>query len=78
MNWDTVQGKWNELRGQVKAKWGKLTDDDMNLVGGKFEELVGRLQQRYGHTKDEAEKQIDAFVKNVPASKDASDDTSKR
>jgi uncharacterized protein YjbJ (UPF0337 family) len=66
MNWDTMQGKWNEMSGAVKAKWAKLTDDDLKLVGGKFDELVGRLQQRYGHTRDEAERQVNDFVKSVP------------
>ena len=66
MNWDTLKGNWSEMKGQVKQKWAKLTDDDLHLVGGKFDELVGRLQQRYGHSKDEAEKQVDEFVKSVP------------
>jgi len=66
MNWDHVQGKWSELKGQVKTKWAKLTDDDMTLIGGKFDEIVGRLQQRYGHTRDAAEREVDTFIKSVP------------
>lgn len=66
MNWENLNGKWNELKGQVKGKWAKLTDDDMSLIGGKFDELVGRLQQRYGHTREIAEQEIDQFIKSVP------------
>ncbi len=65
MNWDQVQGKWNELKGDVRAKWSKLTDDDLGVIGGKVDELVGRLQQRYGHTKDQAEREVDDFIKKV-------------
>jgi len=62
MNWDRVQGNWREFKGKAKQKWGKLTDDDLELVEGKREELLGRLQQRYGIAKDEANKQIDAWL----------------
>ncbi len=65
MNWDQVKGRWKELEGQVKAKWGKLTDDDLLQINGKKEELVGKLQTRYGHTKEEAVKHIDEFVKSI-------------
>lgn len=64
MNWDTIKGKWKELRGQVKAKWAKLTDNDLDLVAGKKDQLVGTLQQRYGCAKDDAEKQVDEFIKS--------------
>ena len=69
MNKDVLSGKWNELKGQVKSKWAKLTDDDMSLIGGKFDELVGRLQQRYGHSKDDAEKEVSTFIKTIPTEK---------
>lgn len=61
MNWDQIQGSWRQFRGQVKQKWGKLTDDDLDYISGKREELVGRLQKRYGIAKDEAERQVDEF-----------------
>ncbi len=70
MNWDTVKGKWNELKADVSSKWAKLTDDDLALVESKFDALVGRLQQRYGYTVDQAEKEIDAFVKSVKTKPD--------
>jgi len=65
MNWDTISGKWNELKGQAHSKWAKLTDDDLESVKGKFESLVGRLQQRYGHSRDQAEREVDDFIRNV-------------
>jgi uncharacterized protein YjbJ (UPF0337 family) len=65
MNWSQVEGKWNELKGAVKEKWGKLTDDDLDVIAGKRDKLVGKLQQRYGIAKEEAEKQTDRWVEIV-------------
>jgi len=65
MNWDRVEGNWKTFKGQVQRKWGKLTDDDVNVIEGKRSELSGRLQQRYGVAKDEAERQIDTWLKSV-------------
>jgi uncharacterized protein YjbJ (UPF0337 family) len=65
MNWDRVEGNWKTFKGQVQQKWGKLTDDDVNVIEGKRSELSGRLQQRYGVAKDEAERQIDTWLKSV-------------
>ncbi|PQO31971.1 CsbD family protein [Bremerella cremea] len=61
MNWDTIKGNWKEFRGNVRQQWGKLTDDDMEVIAGKRDELVGKIQQRYGVAKEEAERQIDQF-----------------
>ena len=63
MNWDQVEGKWKQTKGTVREKWGKLTDDDLEVIAGKREQLVGRLQERYGFAREEAEKQADEFVK---------------
>jgi len=63
MNWDQVEGKWKQYKGQAKEKWGKLTDDDLDIVDGRRQQLVGRLQERYGIAKDAAEQQADEFVK---------------
>lgn len=65
MNWDTLAGKWRELSGTVKSKWGKLTDDDLQMIAGKKDVLVGRLQQRYGFQKDRAEREVDDFLGTV-------------
>ena len=59
MNWDRVEGDWKQIKGKVQQQWGKLTDDDLDVIEGKRTELAGRLQERYGYAKDEAEKQID-------------------
>ena len=62
MNWDKVEGNWKQMKGAVKEKWGKLTDDDLTVAAGKRDALVGRLQERYGIAKDEAEKQLNEFM----------------
>ena len=65
MNWDRVEGNWKEFKGKVQQKWGKLTNDDLDVIEGKRQELAGRLQQRYGVAKDEAEREIDTWLKNA-------------
>ncbi len=61
MNWDRVEGNWKQFKGKVKEQWGKLTDDQLDIIGGKREQLAGRVQEVYGVTKDEAERQISDF-----------------
>lgn len=61
MNWNIVEGNWKQFQGKVKAQWGKLTDDHLDVIAGKRVELAGKLQECYGITMDEAEKQIKAF-----------------
>ncbi len=68
MNWDQVEGKWTQYKGKVKEKWGRLTDDDLDVVRGKRDQLVGKIQERYGAAKEEAQKQADEFVKGLQAS----------
>ena len=65
MNWDRIEGNWKQIKGQVMQQWGKLTDDDLNVIAGKRTELAGRLQERYGFAKDEAERQIDNWLRSV-------------
>jgi len=65
MNWDQVKGGWKQAKGKMPQQWAKLTDDDLRIIEGKQEELAGRLQQRYGLAKDEAEKQIKEWQKNL-------------
>jgi uncharacterized protein YjbJ (UPF0337 family) len=64
MNWDRVEGNWKTFKGQVKQKWGKLTDDDLDVIAGKREELVGRIQNAYGMSRDDADRQIREWEKN--------------
>lgn len=61
MNEDTIKGQWKQLRGTLKSRWGKLTDDDLQTASGSTEYLVGKLQERYGIARDEAERQIRDF-----------------
>lgn len=65
MNWDIVEGKWKQLKGAAQAKWGDMTDDEYDQVAGNKERLSGKLQEKYGWTKEEAEKQVDEFARDV-------------
>ncbi|MBD8144042.1 CsbD family protein [Pantoea agglomerans] len=58
MNRDEASGNWKQFKGKMKEKWGKLTDDDMQVIEGKRDQLVGKIQERYGSTKDEAEREV--------------------
>lgn len=61
MNWDVIEGKWKQFSGQVQAQWGKLTDDDLDVIAGNKDKLVGKLQERYGWSKNEAESKIEQW-----------------
>ena len=61
MNWDQIEGKWKELAGSAKEKWGKLTDNEWTELKGKRDQLSGIIQRKYGVAKEEAEKQIKEF-----------------
>ena len=58
MNWETIQGNWKQVTGKAKEQWGKLTDDDMDIIAGRRDQLAGKIQERYGIAKDAAEKQV--------------------
>ena len=62
MNWDRIEGDWKKLKGRIKQQWGKLTDDDIDVIDGRREELIGRLQNAYGVARDDAERQVDDFA----------------
>ena len=62
MNWDQVQGSWKQFKGQVKQKWGDLTDDEIDRVEGRQEELAGLIQKKYGKTKEEAQREVDEWA----------------
>ena len=63
MNWDQAEGKWKQYSGKAKEKWGKLTDDDLEVIRGRRDQLIGKIQERYGIVKQEAEKQVDEFAR---------------
>ncbi len=65
MNWDQIEGKWKQFGGQLKEKWGKLTDDDLTTIAGKRDQLIGKIQERYGIARDEAERQVDDFSSSI-------------
>lgn len=62
MNWDVIEGKWDQVKGQVKSQWAKLTDDDVTHISAKREVLTGKIQERYGVMKDDAERQVDEWL----------------
>jgi len=62
MNWDRIEGNWKQLKGSVKQQWGKLTDDDLDVVAGKRDQLSGKIQEAYGVGKDEADRQLNDWV----------------
>ena len=62
MNWDRIEGNWKQLSGTVREKWGKLTNDDIDMIAGKRQKLAGRIQERYGIAKDAAEREIDEWL----------------
>ncbi len=67
MNKDIVEGKWKQIRGEAKAWWGKLTDDDLDRAAGKFDVLAGMLQEKYGYTREAAADEIDKRVTEYEA-----------
>jgi uncharacterized protein YjbJ (UPF0337 family) len=70
MNDDVLKGQWNQLKGSIREKWGKLTDDDLDQVQGKGEQLVGKIQERYGFAKEDAQREFDDWAaRHRPGSK---------
>jgi uncharacterized protein YjbJ (UPF0337 family) len=71
MNWDQIQGKWNQMKGSVKQQWGKLTDDDLDVIAGSKDKLVGKIQERYGIQKEEALRQFDNWSRTLVSTEGA-------
>lgn len=65
MNRDILSGKWKQFRGEIKKRWGRLTDDDLDTIGGDYDRLVGKLQERYGHQRDAVERELSEIEKQV-------------
>ncbi|MBV8807865.1 MAG: CsbD family protein [Acidobacteriaceae bacterium] len=76
MNSDQFEGMWKQLKGSAKQRWAKLTDDDLTAISGKKDVLLGRLQQRYGYTREQAEKEADAWASASRKDLDALDEKS--
>lgn len=64
MNWDVIQGKWKQVKGSVKEKWGELTDDELDQIDGNKDRLAGKLQEKYGWAKNDAEREIDDYFRD--------------
>lgn len=75
MNWDQVEGKWKQMKGSVKTRWGKLTDDDIDVISGQRDKLVGSIQERYGIHKDEATRQVDDWNNSLAEENKAEKDS---
>jgi len=71
MNSDQLKGKWKQVKGSVKERWGKLTDDDIDVIAGQHDQLIGKLQERYGIAREAAQKQVDEWNGNVDREADA-------
>jgi len=68
MNWNEVEGKWNQVKGSVREKFGKLTDDDLQIIAGKKDKFIGKLQERYGMQREQAEKDANNWLVNARVS----------
>lgn len=66
MNQDRIQGRWKQLKGKVKEQWGKLTEDDLDVIAGRRDQLLGRIQQRHGLARDEADRQVGEWERSNP------------
>ena len=61
MSWDRIEGSWKQLRGKIREQWGKLTDDDLDVIAGRRDALLGKIQETYGIAKEEADRQVRDF-----------------
>lgn len=67
MNWDQIEGKWKQAKGSIKERFGKLTDDDLQVIAGNRDKFIGKVQERYGIAKEEAQKRVDEWGKTQSA-----------
>jgi uncharacterized protein YjbJ (UPF0337 family) len=65
MNADTFKGNWKQLKGKAKAKWGKLTDDELTQIEGNYDQFVGKVQERYGETREATEKKVSEWFESL-------------
>jgi len=67
INSDVLKGKWQQLKGEARIQWGRLTDDDLDQIQGNIQKLAGKLQERYGYERAEADREVDDFVRQHTA-----------
>jgi uncharacterized protein YjbJ (UPF0337 family) len=65
MDWNRVEGNWKQVKGKIKEKWGKLTDDDLDVINGRRDQLEGKLQTRYGYAHDQIRRDVDDWYKSM-------------
>lgn len=65
MTWDMIQAQWDEIKGRLSSRWGKLTSDDLFVIAGERDVLVGRIQQRYGLPRAEAEHEVECWLAHI-------------
>jgi uncharacterized protein YjbJ (UPF0337 family) len=73
MNSDQLKGKWKQMKGSVKERWGKLTDDDLEVINGQQDQLIGTIQERYGIAREAAQKQVDEWNATLARQSDVED-----
>lgn len=66
MNSDRLRGQWKQVKGRIKEQWGRLTDDDLDVIAGKRQQLLGRIQERHGIAREEAQRQVEQFERHNP------------
>jgi uncharacterized protein YjbJ (UPF0337 family) len=66
MHQDRIRGQWKQVKGKIKEQWGRLTEDDLDVIAGKREQLLGRIQERHGIAKEEAHRQVRDFESRNP------------
>jgi uncharacterized protein YjbJ (UPF0337 family) len=69
MNPEIFKGRWNQLKGEIRTRFGKLTDDDVAQIQGQAEKMIGKLQERYGYKREQAEKELNDFLNSSPGSR---------
>ena len=67
MDWNRVEGNWKQVKGKIREQWGKLTDDDFDVIAGRRDQFLGKLQERHGIARDAAEKQLKEWQDRHPA-----------
>jgi uncharacterized protein YjbJ (UPF0337 family) len=70
MNSDQLKGKWKQVKGSAKERWGKLTDDDIDVIAGQNEQLIGKIQERYGIAREAAEQQVEDWNSDLARQND--------
>lgn len=66
MNSDILKGNWKQFRGEIQKQWGKLTNDDLDVIQGEYDKLVGRVQERYGYDRERAQREVDEYFDRHP------------